>query len=550
MTSHTTPRRRLVATTAVVAVSLLAACSGKAGGPASSTTGSAAFELTAATPAPKGDIDAFTWALYAEPQSLDYAYAYDYPPNQVLANVCESLLRWNPDLSITPGLAEKFENPTPTTWVYTIRSGVTFHDGSPLTADDVVASLRRHLDPDVGSYWNSSFVNVKSIDKTGPMQVTVTLKQPDSMFNQFMAVSPGTVESAKTLAKDGKNYGNPSTGVNCTGPFEFGSWDQGQSITLKRYANYWDKDLKAKADKVTFVFLNDPNTRVNAMRSGQVDGAWSVPANAYAQLSASGAGKIYYGVNTTVANEIIGNTKGILGDKRVRQALLMATDRKGIVKAAEQGVGEVAESHVTRNNWLGVPADKVDQIYAALPKYDYDVAKAKQLAKEAGVNGQKVVIATSPIAQGVDIMTNAIAQAAKEIGLNPEIQTVSPDKYTELFVNPDARKGYDMFLTLWYTSLADPLEMYGVLRTGDFSNYGEWSNADFDKAVNAAIATPITDPARVDHMAKAQQIAMDELPWLPIYTMPTNVWLGNRITGVHPSINSLYYPWAASIGAK
>ena len=106
------------------------------------------------------DIDSFSWVSYAEPYSLDYAYAFDYADNQVLANVCESLLRLNPDYSLTPGLAESFAHPTPTTWVYSIRDGVTFHDGTPLTADDVVVSMSRHLDPAVGSSWYSVYQNV------------------------------------------------------------------------------------------------------------------------------------------------------------------------------------------------------------------------------------------------------------------------------------------------------------------------------------------------------------------------------------------------------
>ncbi len=144
-------RRSIVIGTATAAAAclLLAACSGKASSDPSGspTAGGPAYELTALTPAPKGDLDSFTWSLYAEPLSLSYAYAFDYPPNQVLANVCESLLRWNADLSYSPGLATAFANPTPTTWVYTIRQGVKFHDGATLTADDVVASLSYHLQP-------------------------------------------------------------------------------------------------------------------------------------------------------------------------------------------------------------------------------------------------------------------------------------------------------------------------------------------------------------------------------------------------------------------
>ena len=115
-----------------------------------------------------------------------------------------------------------------------------------------------HLNPKVGSYWASVYRNVKSIEKTGPMEVTVTLTQPDSMFNQYMAVTPGTIESKAFLEKAGADYGNPSTGVDCTGPFEFDTWKSGQSITLKRYDDYWDPRCKAKAAQVKFVFHAGP----------------------------------------------------------------------------------------------------------------------------------------------------------------------------------------------------------------------------------------------------------------------------------------------------
>lgn len=543
-------RDRLALTAACVALSLTAAaCTGTADGSGDKTE-AADYELSATTPEPSGEIDSFTWAIYAEPFSLDYAYAFDYPPNQVLANVCDNLLRWNPDLTYSPGLAEKWENPDPTTWVYTIRSGVTFHDGSPLTAADVVASLRRHLDPQVGSYWNSVYTRVKSIEETGDMEVTVRLKQPDSLFNQYMASSPGTIESAKTLKEAGADYGNAASGVNCTGPFELGSWKRGENITLERYDDYWDSELVAKAKEVKFVFLPDANTRVNAWASGQVDGGWQVPANAYAQLRSSDAGDLYFGTNTTVVSEIVNNHEGILGDKRVRKALLMATDREGIVKAGEQGVGKVATSLVDDSTWGSVPEDQIAERLAELPTYEYDVEAARALAKEAGVDGQRVVIASTPAFPSADVVTGAFAQAAEDIGLDPKIEQISPEKYTALFSDPAARKGIDLFLTMWYSSVTDPMDFYGVLRTGEFSNYGNWTNPDFDQAANEALVQPVGDPKWVEAVAGAQQVAMEELPWLPLYTLPTSVWLGDRITGVSPSIAFMYYPWAATIGAR
>ncbi|MCX5380621.1 ABC transporter substrate-binding protein [Streptomyces sp. NBC_00091] len=539
-------RRAAVAGLAAAAVLLTGSCSGSAHpGPDEPSSP----RLTDRTPAAAGNLDSFTWSTYAEPTSIDYAYSFDYPPNQILANVCESLLRWNPDLTTSPNLASSYTNPTPTTWVYRIRPGVRFHDGTPLTADDVVASLRRNLDPETASVWASAFRNVKSIDRTGEMEVTVTLTKPDSTFNQYLAASPGTVESAATLAKSGKDYGNPQTGVNCTGPFSFGSWTSGQSLTLKRFDDYWNPELKARSGEVKFVFLADATTRVNAFQSGEVDGGWMVPAGAYGQLRSSKAGTLYFGRNTTVADEVVANLKGPLGDARVRRALLMATDREGIVKAGAGGAGEVAHSLVTDNLWSGAPAATREALLKDLPKVPYDPAKAKALAAEAGVSGQEVVIATSPVDSQTTIITQAVAQAATAIGLKPRIETVSAEKYSTLFTDPAAREGIDLFLAFWYTSITDPLDMYGALQTGNFSNYGGWSDPAFDAAVERAGAAQ--DPA--EHAAanaEAQRIALRELPWLPLYTQPVSVFLGKRITGVQPSIAYLYYPWAAEIGAR
>lgn len=549
------PRRARVALTAGVACAalLLAACSGTASdddpsGSAGSGGSGPAFELTTDTPDPVGDVDSFSWSLYAEPLSLSFAYAFDYPPNQVLANVCESLLRWNADLSYSPGLATEWSNPDPTTWVYQIRQGVTFHDGTSMTADDVVASLNYHLNPEVGSYWASVYRNVESIERTGDFEVTVKLTQPDSQWNQYMAVTPGTVESAQTLAAAGAEYGNPSTGVNCTGPFSFGSWQPGQGITLTRNEDYWDPELRAKSAEVQFVFLQDPSTRINAWQTGEVDGGWGVPANGYAQLQSGGPGTMFFGTNTTVTSQIVNDLEGPLGDVRVRQALLMAIDREGIVKAGEKGVGEVAEALTTRSVWVGVPESDVESYFSGLPQYPYDPEKAKALATEAGVAGQEIVIATSPVASSADVVAQATAEAAKLIGLVPEIRTISPDIYTTLFSDPAAREGIDLFFTAWYVSLGDPMEMYGVLRTGEFSNYGQWSDPQFDATVEEALITYDTTE-RATHSGQAQRIAQEQLPWLPLYTAPTSLWLGEAITGVAPSINYMYFPWAATIGA-
>ena len=507
------------------------------------------YELSAATGAPSGEIDSYSWVSYAEPYSLDYAYAFDYSDNQVLANVCESLLRLNPDYTLSPGLAESFAHPTPSSWVYTIRDGVRFHDGTNLTAADVVASLSRHIDPAVGSSWYSVYQNVVSIEQTGEREVTVTESVPSSQFNLAMGGSAGVVESAATLEELGADYGNSSGGVNCTGPFRFEEWEPGESITLTRSDDYWDEALRAKAGEVRFIFMNDANARVNALKSGEVDGGWMVPMEAIPQLQSAGVGDVYFGMSTAVSSLIVSDLDGALGDPEVRRALLMALDRQGIVDAAAKGYGEVSNALTTESVWVDAGDQAVAEAFDGLEEYPYDVEAAKRLIDDAGVAGEEIVIATAPIGSEFNIIAQATAAAAQSIGLEARIETVTPNAYTALFSDPSAREGIDLFYTSWYLSSPDPLEMYSVLRTGEFSNYGGWTDPAFDQVVNQAIA--IDDPAaRAAKTAEAQRIANEELPWLPLYTTPMPLYLGERITGVAPSIAFMYFPWAATIGAR
>lgn len=547
---RTTPSR---ITAVMVAGVVLGLVLGGCGAQPASVTGSAGgakYTLADSTEAPTKEIDNFSWAMYAEPFSLDYAYAFDYPDNTVLSNVCESLFRWNADLSTSPGLATGVENPDPLTWIYTIRQGVKFHDGTEMTADDVVASLSRHLDPEVGSFWASSYQNVESIEKTGDYEVTVTTTRPDYVFNSSLVGAPGVVESAATLEEAGKDYGNSKAGVNCTGPFQFDQWEAGESITLKRFDDYWDPDLKPKSKQVTFTMLPDATSRINAFQTGEIDGGFAIPSNAIDILKANkDAGSLYFGNDTSVQSMVFTNLAGTFQDVRVRKALMMAINRDALIKAAEQGYAKNTDALTTRSVWKDVPAATADEAFDGLLSTPYDLEEAKKLVKEAGAEGSKFVFATASLNAAFDITARAIASAAKEIGLEPEIQTMSNDKYTTLFSDPEARKNVDLLVTSWYLSSTEPLEMYSVLRTGDFSNYGGWSNAEFDDLVNSAYS--VQDPeARGKLTGQAAKLASEEVVWGPLYETVTSMWLGKRITGADPSINYMYYPWAAQIGGR
>ncbi|WP_329613423.1 ABC transporter substrate-binding protein [Streptomyces brevispora] len=535
----------LVCTVAVATTAT--ACSGATASRSSGNGTGPSYKVTPTSPPAKGDLDSFTWSLYAEPYTLDYSLAYDYPPNTVLANVCEQLFRVTPDMKVEPALAVKYAQPDPKTLVYTLRPGVKFHDGTTMTADDVVTSLKRHTDPAVGSPWASAFRNVDSIKKSGPLEVTIRLGKPDVLFNELLAASPGTIESAAFLAKAGKDYGGPKGGVNCTGPYALTKWAQGDSITLKKNDAYWDRSLAPKTDKVKFTFIEDPAARSSAFLSGTADGGYLVPSSSFAQLRSSKKGSLLFGPNNAAADLAVLDFKGTLGDLKVRKALSMALDRKNIIKAAAGGIGIPAKAPAARGAWSLVP-EKTDTYFDALPEPKYDLAGAEKLVTEAGAKGKKITVATSSLAPEISVAANAVQAAGRQIGLDVQLKSVAPEAYSNIFVDPSARKGLDLVITNGYDNTPDPLEFYQYLRTGDFGNYGNWSNAEYDAAFDRANAEP--DPAvRSDLTAELQRIAVEQLPVIPLYEAPFSVFLGNRVTGAPTGIAQLYYPWAATIGA-
>ncbi|MFE6051440.1 ABC transporter substrate-binding protein [Kitasatospora sp. NPDC056446] len=537
-----TGRRRLLLATALCsAAALVAACSG----PPHGGSDQSAVKLSADTPQAKGELDSFTWATYAEPPTLDYLQAFDYPQNTVLSNVCESLMRWTPQLTVAPGLAEKASNPDPATWVYDLRSGVHFHDGTVMTADDVVFSLGRQMNPDNAAAWNQVFQNVDSVTKTGPLQVTVKLKQPDSQFPQYMATAAGVVAAKAGVEAAGKDYGTTG-GLDCTGPFKLGTWAKGQSIELQRFDDYWG--TKAKSKKVVFSFLTDASARTNAMLTGDVDGGYLIPTESYDRLKKNGPGTLYFGEGLSTVNVNVTNMQGPLGDLRVRQALSLALDRSGFVKTGLAGAGTVTGSLTTRAAWAGAPEDVRKTAFDGLTPTAQDIDKAKALVKDAGASGKKLVMATSTIGQDVSLLATAVQAAGTKIGLDIQLKTIAPNAFTALFTDAKAREGIDMFPETYYDSITDPLDLLTNFKTGAYQNFAGYSDKTYDDLVDQATAE--YDPAKRGAIeAKLQQTASEQLLWIPVAEWPTAVFLNKRITGAPTTIAYMYYPWAADVGA-
>ncbi len=536
-------RRRLLVLLAATAVLSLAGCSL----PGAQRYGLAVSQddLVTTTARGQGTVDHVAWNLPYEPLSLDPAHSFNYSENTVIANMCESLFRLAPDLSIQPGLATGVQQPDPLTQVYTLRDDVTFWDGTPMTAEDVAYSLNRQLDPKTGSYYSNYYTDVASIAATGAHQVTVKFTSPDALFQQAMATAAGAVTEKAFTTKAGEAFGTPRGGVMCTGPFAFAGWHTGQSIVLDRNPHYWDASLQPHAKKLEFSFIADESTAVNALRSGEVDGQFFfLPPAGLIQLQKNDDLTVDYGRSLAFFALVALDQKGPLGDVRVRQALSALIDRGAEASVVMQGAA-LPTAVLTGPDYWGYDRSAFASAASAFTTRT-DPTRAKQLLAEAKPT-KPIVIGIQGSSAVHEQTANVIQAAGKALGLDIRIKVIPVEQYGNLYSDPKARAGLDAFLTTFYGNVADPLDVYAVFAAGGPSNYGDYTGVS--DAVASARST-IDPTQRAQKVIDIQKKVEQDAPWLPLVNLPTILVQNDRITGATASMAYLYYPWAAAIGTK
>ena len=156
----------------------------------------------------------------------------------------------------------------------TLRSGVKFHDGTDMTAEDVAFSLNRHRDPELGSYLATFHERVEDVTATGDLEVTVKLSAPDSVFHWALATNAAAITSQAWVEANAANVGTPEAGMMGTGPYMFTSWTKGQEIVLDRFDDYWNTDRPLAVGQFVVKIILDEATIVQALTTGEVDGVF------------------------------------------------------------------------------------------------------------------------------------------------------------------------------------------------------------------------------------------------------------------------------------
>ena len=540
------PRFTRWAALASAAVLMTAACGRSAS--SSSSTGAPADEFALPTTTTPGTtpVTSITWGLYRETNSLDPIYAFDYPENTVLAVLCETLLHQNPDGSITSGLAD-LTYPDDTHMVFTLKDGVTFWDGSPLTPDDVVYSLERNTDADLGGFYGATFDRVKSIEATGSNEVTITLKQPDFWLAGELASTPGWIVEKSYVEQQGKDFGTPAGGTMCTGSYKFESWKPGEGITVVRNDSYWNPDVKPLVEQILFKGTPDEAGLTSAMLTGDINGYYAFSLSTLDQLKNSSKVTVTEGPGWNTDAFIVSSFDGPLGDVKVRQALSLALDRQGIIDTVYKGAALLPKSLSPPGTW-GYGRDVFATAYADLPEMTQDLDRAKQLVTDAGAEGKTITIGMSNELSNLATESSAYKAAAESIGMKAEFKSVSAANYINFFIDPAAREGIDGFFTTNYGDYADPAALIATLTlpTGS-QNYSGYSNPQVTRLLEDARATA-DDTERAQKVAQAQALIMQDMPWIPNAFPKSDVITSADLTGAVSSFAYMFAPWANDLG--
>jgi peptide/nickel transport system substrate-binding protein len=317
---------------------------------------------------------------------------------------------------VEPRLATSAEpNKDATVWTVKLRKGVTWHDGKPFTADDVVWSIKSWSQATnyAGAY-AGSFIDFKKVRKLDKYTVEIPMIRAAAQFPTI------TMLWNLAIIQDGATPASLAANPVGTGPFKFVSFKPGSQSVFARNPNYWEGDGKPYVDElIVDSTFQEETSRYNALLGGQIDVAPVFPPNYARQQQSSQQVNILSSPGGQAYAFVMRVDKGPFTDVRVRQAMKLLTDRQALVDAVSPGYAQVG------NDVIG----RFSQYFAGDLKAEYDVEKAKALLKEAGQENLAVTLPTANAAPGFVEAATLFAQQANAAGVKVNVEQTSAETY-------------------------------------------------------------------------------------------------------------------------
>ncbi|MBE3468026.1 oligopeptide ABC transporter substrate-binding protein OppA [Enterobacter cloacae complex sp. P15RS] len=486
----------------------------------------------------------------SEPASLDPHKVESDVEFNIISDLFDGLVSVSPTDEIQPRLAEKWENKDNTVWTFHLRPGITWSDGTPITAEDIVWSWQRLVDPKTVSPYASYPGSMRIVNGTDIAEgkkapeslgvkaindatLEVTLTQPNAAFLAMLA-HPSLVPIDKVLVgRFGEKWTKPEHFVS-SGAYTLSQWVVNERIVAVRNPHYWD-NAHTVINKVTYLPISSEAADVNRYKAGEIDIVYTVPINQFAQLKKTLGSELDVSPQLATYYYQFNTTRPPFNDARVRRALNLALD-KDIIAGKVLGQGQRPAWLISQPDIGGVKLQTPD--YASWPM-DKRIAEAKKLLAEAGFNDShplsfNLLYNTSESHQRIAIAASSMWK--KNLGVEAKLQ----NQEWKTMLDTMHTHNFDAVRYAWIADYDDAATFLNTFRTGDSQNTTQYSNPDYDRAlVNAAKSK--TAQERGKFYQQAEDLLGRDVPAIPVYhyvrTHLVKPWVG----GFTPDKLGYYY---------
>jgi peptide/nickel transport system substrate-binding protein len=521
----------------------LAACGDS--DPSGTTTGSGAKASNA-------EVAEVTWALPFAAQSLDVVKVFDDATVHCLSNVLGGLLVFDDKLELQPNLAESWEQPDELTYRYTLREGLKFSDGSPLTSEDVVYSMKRSSGPK--STLVTFYGKVKSIEAEDERTVVVRMREPDALFKNVPAHPAGWVVSKRFAEQAGSKLGQAKTLTLGAGPYVVSRFVPSDLVELERNPHWWGP--KAAVARISIKFITTNSTRLLAVRDGSVDGTFQVPLEEARSWEGLRDASIVEAPGIYFAGIAFNTRLAPFDDVHVRRAVAYATNNDGIVEGllgghAETAIGGCAAMPpLWGGNGLS-PDESRSRMREQLKQYPFDLdAARRELAQSKVPDGFSFRLDYPDSYARLGRAFQVMKQDLSQLGIDLTVGEVPFNKYIAGVFNHEIPPALAI---LGIADYPDPMNLLYLLFWSEFARANAFNLANYDN--------PEVDRLFVENLAstddaKRADLAM-EAAALVSEDMPVNaLWWENSLAAVNnkyvlEGFNGFYFlqPWGTHIKA-
>ncbi|WP_408006979.1 ABC transporter substrate-binding protein [Pseudalkalibacillus sp. A8] len=446
----------------------------------------------------------------------------------------EGLVGFDKNMNVVPVLAEDYSvSEDALTYTFKLREGVTFHDGEPFNAAAVKANFDRIMDENDDLRAKRNFQYVDRLEIANDYEVKFVLNQPFSaMLNKFAMVP---MISPKAIDDNSKDIRLNPVG---TGPFKFKEWNQGDSLVVESFNEYWNPE-STNVEKVTFKPVPENGARAAMLKTGEADFVYPVPQQDVKELE-NVDGVVIEQTPSTIARYVSINTfKEPFTNEKVRKAMNYAVNKEAYIKVVKNGYGKI----------LGSTMSSETQYYSNQEPYTFNLEKAKELMNEAGYeDGFEAEIwgnTSSETLKGMELIKQQLAQIGIDVTIKSmEEGTLSDEIYTPK--TPEEAK-VQMWYVSWSPSSGDADGATRSLFSSEHfppngANTAYYNNSQVDVWIDAANETSDTK-AQEDIYAKIQSEVYDDAPWIFLAS-------DTILSGYHDHLEGVYVLPDGSVSIK